>query len=115
MTNGGEGISGRAVSESNIRRTGWKHSDEAKKTISLSLTGKECPDYKKINISKSLTGYKHSLESCKNMGKSRLGKKRGPYKISPIRTEAQKAADLRRVGVKRGPYRKKQKEHTNAD
>jgi predicted GIY-YIG superfamily endonuclease len=103
-----------AVIESNKRRKGEKRSPEWCQFMSEFMSNREISDETKNKISKTLTGYKHTEEACKNMGNSRLGKKRGPYKVSAERSPAQKAADDARKGVKRGPYKKKLKEQFHA-
>jgi group I intron endonuclease len=103
-----------AVIKSNKRRKGEKRSPEWCQFMSEFMSNREISDETKNKISKTLTGYKHTEEACRNMGNSRLGKKRGPYKVSAERSPAQKAADEARRGVKRGPYKKKLKEQFHA-
>ena len=67
MTDGGEGSSGLIMSE------------ETKRKIAKTLTGRKRPRSVTEKIVKSREGYQHSDETKKKMSKTRTGKKRQPH------------------------------------
>ena len=69
MTDGGEGASGLIMSE------------ETKRRIANTLTGRKRPRSVIEKIVKSREGYQHSDETKKKMSKTRTGKKRQPHTL----------------------------------
>lgn len=90
---------------------GKKRTQEQKDNLSKACTGRTAPEGSDIRAKEmglANKDRKHTEAAKANMAASRVGKKRGPYKVSDIRSPAQLANDNRMSIEKSGkPFPKK--------